>query len=117
MTAVKDVAVQSPKITKITKDIKIEIAKNLRYLTNNIQIEDVEIFNRAVTSDCKITLASDGGLRNKGGFGWVASCERQNRRNVLFLHGSNGHVLRGDAIRNDIETIRIKNKDGSLDRQ
>ena len=75
MIAVIDVAVRCPKISKITEDIKIEIAKNQRYLTNNIQIKDEEIFNRAVTSDCEITLVSDGGLRNKGGFGWVPLCE------------------------------------------
>jgi hypothetical protein len=77
MSVVKELGIRHPKLTKIIDDILIQVPETLKYLTTNLNIKNANSFNHAVTSAKEITFVSDGGIRNRGGFGWVASSEEE----------------------------------------
>lgn len=57
----------------VTDEICIANPKRLDYLLDFLEIDDKDGFREVKTSAQTIALVSDGGLKDEGGFGWVAA--------------------------------------------
>lgn len=62
---------------QINKEIRTENPKSLKYLTRNLESEEEDQFVEIMTSKEVVTVVSDGGLKTKGGFRWVASTDEE----------------------------------------
>lgn len=56
-----------------TNEILEEAPSNLGYLSGNLEINEEDKSREVLSSEETITLVSDGGRKDKGGFGWVAA--------------------------------------------
>ena len=60
---------------RTTNQIQTKNPRSLKYIMRDLQISDNDRLNQVMTSDETITVVSNGGLKNYGGFGWVAAVE------------------------------------------
>lgn len=55
----------------------MEVDKTQKYLFENLVVKDEDRFDQAVINNQELVIVSDGGLRNKGGFGWVTAANKE----------------------------------------
>lgn len=63
--------------THITEEFRIRCPQQLKYLIQNLEIEDEELLTEAVSGIEPITVVSDGGIKQGGGFGWIATLDEE----------------------------------------
>lgn len=62
---------------QITDEISIQYPNQLRYMIQNLEIEDENTLNNAIPGQEIITVISDGGLKLAGDFGWVVALDKE----------------------------------------
>ena len=71
-------------MTQITEMVKIQCPQQMRYLIQNLEMDDEETFLTAINTGDQIKIVSNGGLKRFGGFGWVAAIDEEN---IASFHG------------------------------
>lgn len=58
-------------------EFSIHCPKQLKYMIRNLEIEDEDILKEAISEEEIITVVSDDGLKQVGGFEWVVALDEE----------------------------------------